>query len=199
LLYKAVRTNSGARYGHEHKGHHGLREEAYTHFTAPMRRYIDILLHRIILAKQEGREIPYQDLRELEALAAKEKDCSRKTNKASRECDEVAQKEWYKAHVGKHFKGTIMDVSPRGLKVQLDEPPIVVSVKESALAETSGESNKSRYKLGKNGIELTNGNTHYRWGDQIELELKEYSTQRNSKKQQETTSVRFAPASQDEQ
>jgi len=112
-----------ARYQTKNLGHFGLGAETYTHFTSPIRRYPDLLVHRVVIrALIEGNPIPGEWGGEALAQAA-ERSTAREELAADAERDSVALKkaEFMEKHLGDEFSGTVSGVTAFGVFVLLDE------------------------------------------------------------------------------
>jgi ribonuclease R len=115
----AVRTMQRAEYTTLPQGHYGLAFEHYTHFTSPIRRYVDVMVHRLLKKYLRGEYIfdPYgyekmcQYANERESLAFF----------AERESIKFKQVESLQAHVGEKVKGTISGLTDFGIFVELNE------------------------------------------------------------------------------
>ncbi len=116
-----LRSQSLAVYAPECHGHFGLALSAYTHFTSPIRRYPDLLVHRAIrhaLAGGKARDYTYSehDMRSLTThCSARE----RRADEAEREVDDRYQCAWMSKHVGSEFDGIVAGVTAFGLFVQI--------------------------------------------------------------------------------
>ncbi len=121
-----LRSQSLAVYAPENIGHFGLALEAYAHFTSPIRRYADLLVHRAIKhALRGGRPETYDySPHAMAALALQCSERSRRADEAQREVDERYRAAWMERHVGKEFDGTISGVTSFGLFVELDESKV---------------------------------------------------------------------------
>ena len=121
-----LRSQSLAVYAPDNIGHFGLALAAYAHFTSPIRRYPDLLVHRAIKhALAGGRPDAY--LYSPHAMAALSLQCSersRRADDAQREVDERYRAAWMEQHVGGEFAGTISGVTSFGLFVELDESKV---------------------------------------------------------------------------
>jgi ribonuclease R len=116
-----LRALAQARYAAESKGHYGLAAEHYLHFTSPIRRYPDLVVHRVlkhILAK-EGP--PYSFPR-LEEISSHSSDREREAMAAERQSLELDRALIAKRFVGQRIEGTITGVAGFGLFAQLDDP-----------------------------------------------------------------------------
>lgn len=121
-----LRSQSLAVYAPDNLGHFGLALEAYAHFTSPIRRYPDLLVHRAIKYALSGAR-PDQFLyspREMAALALQCSERERRADEAEREVDERYRAAWMEQHVGGEFEGTISGVTSFGLFVELDESKV---------------------------------------------------------------------------
>ncbi|WP_343123525.1 MULTISPECIES: ribonuclease R [unclassified Lysobacter] len=121
-----LRSQSLAVYAPGNLGHFGLALEAYAHFTSPIRRYPDLLVHRAIKYALTGAR-PDQFLyspREMAALALQCSERERRADEAEREVDERYRAAWMEQHVGGEFEGTISGVTSFGLFVELDESKV---------------------------------------------------------------------------
>ena len=122
-----LRTLKLARYSHEPIAHFGLAAPLYTHFTSPIRRYPDLIVHRILRSVRHqgpgGRSHRAIDADAAEHLAAAALDCSRLERRA--QDAERAVVDWKKAvymkrHVGSEFEGRVTGATPSSIYVTLD-------------------------------------------------------------------------------
>jgi ribonuclease R len=118
-----LRSMARARYQPKNVGHFGLGVSTYTHFTSPIRRYPDLMVHRVVLqALVDGESVPKEWGGD--ALAdASERSSLRERLAADAERDSVALKkaEFMERHLGEEFPGTISGVTAFGFFVLLDE------------------------------------------------------------------------------
>ncbi len=121
-----LRSQSLAVYSPDNNGHFGLALEAYAHFTSPIRRYPDLLVHRAIKYALTGgpREKYTYTPREMAALALQCSERERRADEAEREVDERFRAAWMEKHVGGQFDGVISGVTSFGLFVELDESKV---------------------------------------------------------------------------
>ncbi|MGY3264547.1 ribonuclease R [Lysobacter sp. HA35] len=117
-----LRSQALAVYAPGNVGHFGLALEAYAHFTSPIRRYPDLLVHRAIKHALSGAK-PEKFRYSPSAMAQLSLDCSarsRRADEAEREVDERYRAAWMEQHVGGEFDGTISGVTSFGLFIELD-------------------------------------------------------------------------------
>ncbi|MFY2764226.1 ribonuclease R [Arenimonas sp. MALMAid1274] len=116
-----LRSQSLAVYQTENLGHFGLALEAYGHFTSPIRRYPDLLLHRSIkhaLLSGDPDGFRYS-AKEMSALALHCSAMERRADEVEREVDERYRSAWMEKHVGDEFDGVVSGVTNFGLFVEL--------------------------------------------------------------------------------
>jgi ribonuclease R len=116
-----LRSQSLAVYQTENLGHFGLALEAYGHFTSPIRRYPDLLLHRSIKhTLLSGDPDGYRyTAKEMSALALHCSAMERRADEVEREVDERYRGAWMEKHVGDEFDGVVSGVTNFGLFVEL--------------------------------------------------------------------------------
>ena len=117
-----LRSQSMAVYATENKGHFGLALEAYGHFTSPIRRYPDLLLHRSLkhaLIKGSADGFRYSPV-EMAVMCTQCSEKERRADEAQREVDERYRSAWMEQHVGSEFDGVISGVTSFGLFVELN-------------------------------------------------------------------------------
>ena len=108
-----LRSLAQARYEPRRLGHFGLALSTYAHFTSPIRRYADLLIHRML----KGERISLDDL---ESAAAHISMTERRAEDAERAVDAWLKCVYVEAHVGETFSGTVASVVEFGLFVELD-------------------------------------------------------------------------------
>lgn len=121
-----LRSQSMAVYSPDNNGHFGLALDAYAHFTSPIRRYPDLLVHRAIKYVLTGGA-PDKYLytpREMAALSLQCSERERRADEAEREVDERFRAAWMEKHVGGQFDGVISGVTSFGLFVELDDSKV---------------------------------------------------------------------------
>ena len=121
-----LRSQSLAAYQPDNRGHFGLSLEAYAHFTSPIRRYPDLLVHRAIRYALKGGKPSAYHYSEA-TMAAMAVHCSqreRRAEEAERDVDERFRCAWMAKHVGEEFEGVVTGVTSFGLFVELDESKV---------------------------------------------------------------------------
>ncbi len=113
----AIRTMAKAEYSTDNIGHYGLGFEYYSHFTSPIRRYSDVLAHRILYKNIDGR-LERVDKEVLQIKCKQVSKQERKANEAERESIKYKQVEYMKNHIGEVFEGQISGIIDRGIFVE---------------------------------------------------------------------------------
>jgi ribonuclease R len=121
-----LRSQSLAVYSPKNSGHFGLALDAYAHFTSPIRRYPDLLVHRAIryaLSRGKPSDYTYSPT-EMAALATHCSHNERRADEAERDVDERYKCAWMEKHVGSEFDGVVSGVTSFGLFVELTESQV---------------------------------------------------------------------------
>jgi ribonuclease R len=114
-----LRSLRQAMYAPENLGHFGLGYEAYTHFTSPIRRYPDLLVHRAIKAVLNNKQ--YKPKEKWEALGVHCSMTERRADDATRDVEAWLKCFYMRDHLGSVFDGTVSSVTGFGLFVALDD------------------------------------------------------------------------------
>ncbi len=116
-----LRAMSKADYQPVNKGHFGLAEEYYCHFTSPIRRYPDLAIHRIIKAYLRGGIKAAMRFRDFADVAAKKSSqAERVAQDCERKVDDFKRAEYMSHHIGERYEGTISSVTDFGFFVELE-------------------------------------------------------------------------------
>jgi len=117
-----LRSMQQAMYSAENVGHFGLAYPAYTHFTSPIRRYPDLIVHRIIkhlLADGTAADLDYSKS-DLQQIGEHCSGTERRADEATRDANDWLKCEFMQDKLGEQFDGTITSVTSFGIFVQLD-------------------------------------------------------------------------------
>ena len=127
-----LRSMSLAVYEAVNKGHFGLAFESYTHFTSPIRRYPDLLVHRAIRHLINAAPYGYS-MQEMQNLGLHCSQTERRADDATRDVAQRLKCEFMQDRIGEIFSGTISGVTAFGLFVELDEALVEGLVHVTAL------------------------------------------------------------------
>ena len=172
-----LRTMKQARYSPDNAGHFGLASSDYTHFTSPIRRYPDLLVHRELIRtilkdtnrqKEQRRGLRLQEKGEF--LSARERVAIR----AEREMNERLKVRYMKKRIGETFDGIISGLNDFAMFVELRDLGISGSIGITDLKDDYYLHDEKRYRL----IGELSG-TIYQMGDSIRVTLLDVDCQRN--------------------
>lgn len=132
---KLLRSMKLARYSEKNLGHFGLGLEKYTHFTSPIRRYADVMVHRLIKHFQGVETMKSADKAYLKLTADGISDNEEKAEKAENDAFRLYCLDFLKDRVGDHFEAVVTRVTKNGFVMELTEYPVEGFVKFDALDE----------------------------------------------------------------
>ncbi len=115
----AIRSMAKATYEMQNIGHYGLAFEHYTHFTSPIRRYADLVVHRILQEELTTKKHRYG--KDLNDICKRISRMERKASEAERESTKYFQVLFVQDKVGQEFSGTISGIAEHGMYVKMDE------------------------------------------------------------------------------
>jgi ribonuclease R len=115
-----LRSLNRAVYSTLEEGHFGLAIEHYTHFTSPIRRYPDLIVHRLLNSLFRKGSVPYEK-DALDWIADQSSKKERKADEIEREAINLERAYLMKSYVGKEFEGVILSVLPFGMFVEVKE------------------------------------------------------------------------------
>ncbi len=125
INYIVLRSLKQARYAVTNVGHFGLASTSYTHFTSPIRRYPDLVVHRILREILVKKVVSDQRKQELAALLPDIAFSSSRTERLADDAENTvirAMRCWFmKDRVGESFAGKIVGISPHGIRIRLND------------------------------------------------------------------------------
>lgn len=142
-----LRSMAKATYSTKNNGHYGLAFSHYTHFTSPIRRYPDLLVHRMLRHFAEGESIPQKELDELESLAIHSSEREIGATEAERDSIKMKQVEFMEPRVGTLFDAVVSGVTERGLYVEEQETRSDGMIRIGALGNDYFVYDQKRYRL----------------------------------------------------
>ena len=162
IAFLMLRTMQKARYSPQNSGHFGLAAPSYTHFTSPIRRYPDLVVHRSLraarhkLLTEEQREAATEDLPD---VARHTSEMERRADDAERELLQWKKVKFMADKVGDEYEGYMTGVAAFGLFVELIEHYVEGLVHVSTMADDyyrfidvahmlRGENTQKTYRLG---------------------------------------------------
>jgi ribonuclease R len=158
-----LRSLRQAVYSPQNAGHFGLAYEAYTHFTSPIRRYPDLVIHRSIKALLEGRRY---DPGGWEELGVHCSETERRADEATRDVEAWLKCYYMRDRIGERFVGSVSGVTSFGIFVALDQVYVEGLVHISELGQDYFHFDAARHAL----VGERTGR-RFRLGDRVEVKL----------------------------
>ncbi len=165
LLHMLIlRSLSKARYGIETEIHFGLASTHYAHFTSPIRRYADLVVHRVLYKEIKG--LPHDTSPEradrLAKIGEHVSDTEQKAENAERDVEDLKMAEYMEQHIGECFEGMISSITNFGMFIQLENT--VEGLIHLKNMDGFYEFHEEDYSLRKR-----DGDTVYRLGDIVNI------------------------------
>jgi len=168
VSYLLLRTMRLARYHEENLGHFGLATDMYAHFTSPIRRYPDLVVHRALRALRTGKDAEREAwlAQALPEMGRHLSEMERRASDAERELVEWKKVRFMADKLGDVFAGYVTGVQAFGLFVELDEVYVQGLVHVSSMTD-------DYYLFNEKAHELKGENTRktYRLGDKVEVQV----------------------------
>jgi ribonuclease R len=167
-----LRSMKWAKYSSNNVGHFGLASKSYTHFTSPIRRYPDLIVHRIlkrVLSKKDGRASEEVLARRAEHLSHRE----RVAMEAEREILDRYRVRFMKDKIGEVFKGVIGGVAAFGFFVELQDIFVEGMVRVTSLYDDYYQYHEKRYCLVGERTHKT-----FRMGDEVVVRVDRVDVER---------------------
>src|SRR3989339_467560 len=162
----AVRAMSKAIYSTSNIGHFGLAFEYYTHFTSPIRRYPDLMVHRLLLRFLTKGQIEQDEIIKYQRLCSESSERELEAAQAERASIKYKQVEYMQEHIGEEFDAIVSGVSEWGIYVEELNTKAEGMVKLRDMKDDFYELNEKLYAIvGKNTSKK------YSLGDKIRVKL----------------------------
>lgn len=161
-----IRSMAKAVYSTKNVGHFGLGFEDYTHFTSPIRRYPDLMVHRMLQAILTHHSITSKDQKAYERMSLHSSERERNAAEAERASVKYKQVEYMQTRVGEIYSGVITGVSERGLFVEELETKSEGMIQLRDLGDDF-------FTLMEKDLSVVGKNTkkRYRVGDEIKIKV----------------------------
>ncbi|MCX6701828.1 MAG: ribonuclease R [Candidatus Zambryskibacteria bacterium] len=156
-----IRSMAKAVYSTKNIGHFGLAFTYYTHFTSPIRRYPDLLVHRFLERELKGGKIEQNEYQKFESICLASSELEKKASDAERASIKYKQVEYMTGHIGEEFDGIITGVTEWGIYIEEKETKCEGMVKIRDIDDDYYVLDEKNYTLKgeKTGRKFTLGNS----------------------------------------
>ncbi len=162
----SLRSMARAAYATKNIGHFGLAFDSYTHFTSPIRRYPDLITHRILKHYENGDELDREDMDHLEEMAIHCNEREISATEAERDSIKMKLVEFMADKIGQEFDAVISGVTERGMYVELTETHAEGMIRLSSIGDDYYTFDQARYRLIGNRLKKS-----YTLGDPVRVKL----------------------------
>lgn len=167
----AIRSMAKATYETDNIGHYGLSFEYYTHFTSPIRRYADLVVHRIVQEELTNKKHKYGN--DLNDICKRISRMERKAVEAERESTKYFQTLFMVDKIGETFEGTVSGVAEFGIFVRLDENKC-----EGMIPINDIPGDRFFFDAEKFVVVGSKSKKEYNFGDKVKVKVFEVSTKK---------------------
>jgi len=164
VQHYTIRTMAKAKYSPEHLGHYGLGFDDYTHFTSPIRRYSDVIVHRVLNSILRGQKSPSEA--KMDGMAKHVSATEIASVQAERESRKLKEAQFMKQFVGKPFEALVMSIENFGVYVELVENGCRGLMHRNSLYQYG-------IKLDAHKHQIKKGKKKFTLGDRIWVEVSE--------------------------
>lgn len=190
-----LRSLKQAFYHPENRGHFGLASEHYCHFTSPIRRYPDLLVHRMLkqmLSGADGERLLQHNKKKYSELAEQTSKAERRAIDAERDASAMKTCQFMVKHIGESYDGHVTSVHSFGFFVELNTVFVEGMVHVSSLGDTY-------YRFDEESSRLIGEGNHivYEVGSQVTVYVRDVNVQRREIDftiQQDRKSLNVSPA-----
>ena len=160
-----LQSLSQARYSAYNKGHYGLNFKSYTHFTSPIRRYCDLMIHRFIKQAIDKSDQSCLNEKEIEEQALSISGREQNSVKAERQVKDIKKARFLSQHLGENFSGVISSITSFGIFISLKDFDVEGLIRLRELPE--------HWIVDEINLSMTAKGSGYtmKFGDEVEIQV----------------------------
>lgn len=170
-----IKSMAKAVYSTKNIGHYGLAFPYYTHFTSPIRRYPDIIVHRLLKNFLSNKSVKKEHLKKYEKMAMVASEQEKRATDAERSSVKYKQVEYMSKHIGKNFTGVISGITKWGLYVEETKTKCEGLVRMRDMRDDF-------YIFNEKKLELVGEKSKkkYRFGDRVKIKVHKVDLERKT-------------------